>query len=117
MKPEAIRCSVCESRNVVQRGKVHRRFRGIPIGRKPVWILMAIQRLWCLACGVVRQVNTGFSDSRRSHTRAFGRYALDLCRSMTLKDVARHLNVRWDMISILGAIINLRDMGFMMTIT
>jgi transposase len=98
MKPEAIRCPVCQSRNVVRRGKVHRRFRGIPIGRKPVWILIAIQRMWCLACGVVRQVDTGFSDPRRSHTRAFERYALDLCRSMTLKDVARHLNVGWDMI-------------------
>jgi hypothetical protein len=54
--------------------------------------------MWCLACGVVRQVDTGFSDPRRSYTRAFERYALDLCRSMTLKDVARHLNVGWDMI-------------------
>ena len=33
-----------------------------------------------------------------SYTRAFERYALDLSRYMTIKDVARHLGVSWDVI-------------------
>jgi transposase len=59
---------------------------------------MAIQRVLCLTCGVVRQVKVGFADPRRSYTKAFERYALELCRHMTILDVARHLGVSWDVI-------------------
>jgi transposase len=37
------------------------------------------------------------SESLR-YTRGFERYALELCRHMTILDVARHLNVGWDLI-------------------
>ncbi len=33
-----------------------RRFRTVPIGPKPVWLELAIQKVLCLACGVLRQV-------------------------------------------------------------
>ena len=39
-----------------------------------------------------------FADPRRSYTRAFERYALELCRLMTIQDVAQHLQVGWDTI-------------------
>jgi transposase len=96
--PFDLRCSSCGSREVICKGKVDRRFRALPIGRKPVWIVMAIQRVLCLTCGLVRQVKVGFADPRRSYTKAFERYALDLCRHMTILDVARHLGVSWDVI-------------------
>ena len=35
---------------------------------------------------------------RRSYTKSFERYALELSRSMTIRDVARHLDVGWDLI-------------------
>jgi transposase len=54
--------------------------------------------VWCTACNLVRQVRINFTDPRYTYTRAFERYALELCRRMTIKDVARHLNVGWDMI-------------------
>ena len=98
MKPDLIRCSSCNCRQVVRRGKVERRFRSLPIGRKTVWIVLAIQRVWCSACHRVRQVRVNFTDPRYSYTQAFERYALELCRHMTIKDVARHLKVSWDMI-------------------
>jgi transposase len=47
---------------------------------------------------VVRQVDVLFADARRSYTKRFERYALDLSRSMTISDVARHLGVSWDVI-------------------
>lgn len=96
--PFHYRCSNCGSRTVTCRGKVNRRFRSLPIGRKPVWIMMAIQRVSCLTCGLVRQVKIGFADPRRSYTKAFERYALELCRHMTILDVAHHLGVSWDVI-------------------
>jgi transposase len=75
-----------------------RRFRTLPIGSKPVWIELMVQRVFCLLCGVLRQVKVNFAFWRRSYTRNFARYALELSRHMTIKDVARHLGVSWDVI-------------------
>ena len=47
---------------------------------------------------MVRQVEVPFADPRRSYTRSFERYALELWRRMTIRDVARHLGVGWDLI-------------------
>jgi transposase len=47
---------------------------------------------------VVRQVALPFADPRRSYTRAFERYVLELSRCLTIPDVARHLEVSWDTI-------------------
>jgi transposase len=97
-RSQELSCSVCGSGRVVRRGVVWRRFKSLPIGRKPVWIMLAIQRVRCLICGLVRQVKVAFADHRRTYTKAFERYALELSRHMTVLDVARHLNVSWDMI-------------------
>jgi transposase len=43
-------------------------------------------------------VEIGFADPRRTYTKAFERYALELSRQMTILDVARHLGVSWDII-------------------
>ena len=47
---------------------------------------------------MVRQVEVPFADPRRSYTKAFERYALELSRRMTIRDVAAHLGVGWDLI-------------------
>ena len=91
-------CSACGSSRVIRKGKVWRRVKSLPIGSRPVWFKLAIQRVGCLVCGLVRQVQVGFADSRRTYTKAFERYALDLSRHMTILDVARHLGVGWDVI-------------------
>src|SRR5262249_30179145 len=75
-----------------------RRFRAVPIGRRPVSIVLPVQRVGCLLCGAVRQVEVSFADPRRSYTRAFERYALELSQHMTIKAVAAHLGVSWDVI-------------------
>jgi len=46
----------------------------------------------------LRQVHIGFADQRRSYTKAFERYALELAKHMTILDAAHHLNVSWDVI-------------------
>jgi hypothetical protein len=52
----------------------------------------------CLVGGVVRQVEIAFADPRRGYTRSFERYALELSRRMTIRDVASHLGVGWNVI-------------------
>jgi len=92
------RCSACGSAHVTSRGQVERRFRCLPIGRRSVTAILPIPRVWCLNCGVIRQVALDFADPRRSYTKAFARYALELSRFMTIQDVAHHLDISWDVI-------------------
>src|SRR4051812_41211867 len=96
--PKTFRCEACGSRDVRPRGQVERRFQSLPIGSRPTVVVLPIPRVACQACGVVRQVKLEFADPRRTYTRAFERYALELSRSMTILDVARHLGVSWDII-------------------
>ncbi len=97
-EPETCRCPACGSPKVQSRGHVQRRFRTVPIGRRATLVVLPIPRVECQDCGVVRQVKVPFADPRRSYTNAFERYALELSRRMTIRDVAKHLGVGWDMI-------------------
>ena len=97
-KPETCRCSACGSPQVQMRGRVERRFRTLSIGSRATFVILPIPRVECQACGVVRQVKIPFADPRRSYTSAFERYALELGRRMTIRDVAKHLGVSWDVI-------------------
>ncbi len=92
------RCAACGSPEVQSRGRVERRFRSLPIGRRATFVELPIPRVECRACGVVRQVDIPFADPRRTYTRSFERYALELSRRMTIRDVAKHLGVSWDVI-------------------
>jgi transposase len=97
-EPDTWRCSSCGSRQVVSRRRVERRFRSLPIGSRATTLVLPIPRVECRACGVVRQAEVSFAEARRSYTKAFERYALELSRRMTIRDVARHLGVGWDVI-------------------
>lgn len=94
----SFRCPVCGSENVIRRGETPRRFRAVSIGSKPVYLAFAVPRVECRSCGIVRQLRIGFADPRLSYTKAFARYALELSRHMTIKDVAHHLGISWDVI-------------------
>lgn len=96
--PETCRCSACGSTRVQSRGHAERCFRSLPIGSRTTAVVLPIPRVECRDCGVVRQVEVPFADPRRTYTRAFERYALELSRRMTIRDVARHLNVSWDVV-------------------
>ncbi len=91
-------CPNCRSRKFSLKGKYTRLIRSLPIGSKPVFIELPIQRIHCHDCNTIRQVEIIFADERRTYTRAFERYALELSKSMTIKDVSRHLRVGWDLI-------------------
>jgi transposase len=95
---DTLRCSACGSGRVVRRGVYPRQFRSLPIGGRPVQVVLDIPRVGCLDCGAVRQVPVRFADGRRSYTKAFERHALDLSQHMTIQNVARHLQISWDVV-------------------
>ena len=63
---------------MTRRGEEWRTFRTLPIGGKRVTLTLPVARVECAACEVVRQVSLSFADSRRSYTKSFARYALEL---------------------------------------
>jgi transposase len=95
---ERLRCAGCGSAKVWSQGGLERAFRTLPIGGKPVQIRFKVPRVLCFDCGRARQIKLGFADPKKQYTRAFERYALDLSRHMTIRDVAEHLRVSWDTI-------------------
>ena len=97
-KPETRRCVACGSQNVWRQGSVSRRFRTLPIGSRPVTLMAEIPRLLCHDCGKTRQAAVGFANPRRTYTKSFERYVLELSQHMTIKDVADHLMVSWDVV-------------------
>lgn len=97
-KKAEIRCPGCRSRRVIRKGRKTRRFRTLPIGRRPVFLEAVIPRVHCRDCGIVRQIRLSFAEPRRGHTRSFARLVLDLSGHMTMLAVALFLKVGWDVV-------------------
>jgi transposase len=95
---DQLRCGHCGSEYVWAQGATPRVFRSLPIGSKATFLCFAVPRVMCFECGCVRQVKVPFAAPRRRYTRVFERYALELSRHMTIKDVADHLQIGWDTI-------------------
>jgi transposase len=108
---ETLRCSACGSLEVWSQGGVDRTFRTVPIGKKPVDLVFKVPRLFCFGCGLTRQAKLSFAEPKKHYTRSFERYALELSRHMTIKDVAEHLDVSWDTIKEIQARSLLRRFG------
>lgn len=96
--PTSLRCPCCKDWHVIRHGETERWFQTLPIGSRQVYIMLAIPRVECRSCEIIRQIHIGFAEPRRTYTKAFERYALELSRHMTIQDVARHLGVSWDVI-------------------
>ena len=108
---ERLVCSVCGSCEVVRRGTVERELRTVPIGRKPVFLALPVQRLACRHCQALRQARRGFADPRKHSSRSFERYVLDLLRDATIKAVAQPLGVSWEVVVewVTGAVVFVGD--------
>lgn len=97
-KRDSLRCSCCGSASVIRHGEVWRDLKTVPLGKKEMILRVAIPRVECLDCHNWRQVKVQIAEPRRTYTRAFERYVLDLSRRMTIGDIANHLSVGWDLI-------------------
>lgn len=97
-KKEKLSCSNCGCRDVICKGAQQRSFRAPPCGTKQVMIRAAIQRLECKRCERIMQENLGFADPKKSYTKTFANYVIDLCRLMTISDVMHFTQVGWDTI-------------------
>ena len=97
-KKERPCCPECASDDAVYDGYEAYTLRALPIGPKRVFLVAYLHVVLCYACGVRRQEDREVADPRKTYTRLFARYAVDLSRVMTLADIARHLQVGWDLV-------------------
>jgi len=97
-KASELRCSNCNSYQVRPRGNKARTFKAPPIGKKAVYLKATIQRLECKECGSIRQEKIKYADYKKTYTRSFQRYVIDLSKLMTIQDVSKILGVGWDMV-------------------
>jgi transposase len=96
--PKTCRCPSCGGKNTILKGGTVRRFRGLPIGSRKTTFVLRVPRIKCRDCNAVRQTPIEFADPRRSYTRSFAQYVLELAKMMTIQDVAMHLGVSWDVV-------------------
>jgi transposase len=89
-------CPVCRSRHVIRFGQTQRVFKTLPVGHKRIELVVDIPRLFCKDCGAIRQAGLDFADPKKHYTRSLERFVIDLCRMMTLSDVAALTGLSWD---------------------
>ena len=97
-QPHRVCCPECGSREVIRRGEQVRWLRNLPVGGDVSWLVITVPRVECRSCHLVRQIRLGLAEERRTYTRAFARYVLELSKYMTIQDVAEHLAVSWDIV-------------------
>lgn len=97
--PKRVICPHCGGSHVIKYGITKRTVHNLPFGSKPCNLSLQIQRYSCKDCGVVWQSDIPFTHGEVSYTYRFSRYVLDLLRmGNTVKDVALHLHVGWNMV-------------------
>ena len=84
-------CPDCKSSEFICRGKIHRLIKTLPIGKKTVFLDVTIQRIQCMICNCVKQEKLEFADPKKTYTRSFERYVLELSKLMTIQDVAQQV--------------------------
>jgi len=65
-KEKSLRCANCNSKNVIKKGLVQRKFKTVPLGFKQVFLLADIQRLECRDCGKIRQEKIAYANEKKA---------------------------------------------------
>lgn len=95
-KPEYQYCVDCESRDVSKKGCIKREIKTVPIGGKEVIFVVNIYRLYCRACGSLKQEPIILAFPKKHWAKSLGRYVVGLLRHSTVLDVAEHLGMHWN---------------------
>ncbi len=91
-------CAKCRSSAVGLAQQRHYTLRTVPIGAKPVFLLVALSTLMCWNCGAGQQEAGDIADPKKSYTRAFARLLIELSTKMTMLDIALRLGVGWELV-------------------
>jgi transposase len=87
-------CHQCGSEAVTIHSRGHTRFiDDLSIANARLMLQVDYRKIWCNNCGGVRVEQLSFADASVRVTRRLARYIHELCKMLTIKDVAEHLDL------------------------
>lgn len=91
-------CKDWKNRDLVIHSWQTRQLKSLPIGGRPTYLVLHLRLFECRGCGHRFQEDRQVARPRKSYTKRFEKYVWSLSQTMTLKDIARHLKVGWDLV-------------------
>lgn len=86
-------CHTCGQAGTVHSTGLERLIRDLNMGQAQTFLHVVYRRVSCPACGKVGVEQLSFADPSWRVTHRMARYVYDLCKTMTVLDVARHLHL------------------------
>jgi len=87
-------CHDCGTEAATVHSKGHTRFiRDLNLASAQVELQVDYRKIWCNRCGGVRVEKLDFADASVRVTQRLARHIHDLCKMLTVKDVADHLDL------------------------
>ena len=86
-------CHHCGQAGTIHSAGLRRIIRDLNMGPAQTLLQVEYRRVWCPGCGKANVEQLGFADPSRRITHRLARYIYDLCKCMTVQDVARHLDL------------------------
>jgi len=71
----------------------YRYIRDLNLASAQVWLQLEYRKIWCNNCGGARVEQLNFSGASQRVTYRLARYIYGLCKVMTIKEVAEHLDL------------------------
>jgi transposase len=91
-------CPRCKQVNTTFKQKKERQFLLPPINSTKVLLSITVKKCRCKSCKKLWWPIMPFSEGKQRFTQAFKTYAISLLRYATVKDIADHLGVNWNVI-------------------
>lgn len=91
-------CAKCKSPAVIQKGKIYREIKTLPIGDKGLVLSLHLHRLECKACGTTALEELEVANAKKHYSKKLAAWVLDLLPLATIRDVARITGLSWDQV-------------------
>lgn len=87
-------CHHCHTPAATVHSNGHNRFiRDLNMAKAQVWLHVEYRKVWCNNCDGVRVEHLSFVNASKRVTDRMAQYIYDLCRMLTVHDVAEHLDL------------------------
>ena len=87
-------CHACANQSTIIHSRDHHRLiRDMDMAGAEVWLQVKYRKIWCSECLQARVENLEICDASKRVTHRMSRYVHELCKTMTVMDVARHLTM------------------------
>ena len=86
-------CRVCQARGTVHSKGLRRIVRDLNLGQAQAFLHVEYRRVWCPDCQRAQIERLEFLDPHKRVTKRLARAIYELCKVMTVADVARHFDL------------------------